>query len=142
MKINWGHKLVFFMILFMGFIVWLVVRISNQKVDLVDKNYYEKGVKYQDEINKYKASEGLGYTIKNQNNQLTFSMPGFAGLSGTVFFYKPNNAGLDFQQPFSLDVDGNYVFNTSKVVKGNWQVTFEWLHNNTLMAAQKNIVVP
>jgi hypothetical protein len=49
MKLNWGHKLVFFTILFMLFIITMVVAISRQKVDLVDTNYYEKGIQYQDE---------------------------------------------------------------------------------------------
>ena len=44
MKINWGHKLVFFMVVFMLFIVVLIYHISRQQVDLVDKNYYEKGI--------------------------------------------------------------------------------------------------
>jgi len=141
MKINWGHKLVFFMVLFMAFIVWLVIKMSSQQVDLVDKNYYEKGVKYQVEINKYNAANAINHHITFLKNQLTFELKNTTGIKGIVYFYKPNDATLDFKLPFALNENGTFMFNTSQLTKGNWQVTFEWELHKTLMASQKSILI-
>ena len=50
MKINWGTKLVFFALLFMTFIVVLVVRIMRTDMPMVEDDYYEKGLNYQQAI--------------------------------------------------------------------------------------------
>lgn len=44
---NWGTKLIIGMALFMAFIIGLAVFMLNSNADpLVDKDYYEKGLKY------------------------------------------------------------------------------------------------
>ena len=59
MKMNWGTKLVIGMGLFMAFIITLVVfMMRSGSDDLVDKDYYQKGIEYDKE-----------YTRKNQVQQ-------------------------------------------------------------------------
>ena len=70
MKINWGHKLVFFAASFMLFVMFMVYRISTQKIDLVDQNYYENGVAYQASINKFRAAQALSPQINFQLQNL------------------------------------------------------------------------
>ena len=142
MKINWGHKLVFFMITFMMFIVVLIYNISKQQIDLVDKNYYEKGIRYQDEINKFSASDSIrheiGFDLGKRELSFTTNIP---NLEGNLYFYKASDAGLDFDVPFKQDEKGFFAYNTSALKKGIWKVTFEWTLNGRLMAAEKQIMI-
>lgn len=141
MKINWGHKLVFFAASFMLFVVFMVYKISTQTVDLVDKNYYERGVKYQDEINKYQAAHAIAHQLVFDLNkqQLSFSAE-LPDLSGKLYFYRPADAKLDFEMPFTL-TQGRFTYQTNALLKGIWHATFEWTYQGKLMAAEKQFVV-
>lgn len=142
MKINWGHKLVFFMVVFMLFIVVLIYNISRQQVDLVDKNYYEKGIEYQQEINKFNASDSIRHEIgfDLQKRELSF-VTNIPNLEGNIYFYKASDAKLDFEVPFHTNETGVFVYNTSALKPGTWKVTFEWKLAGKLMAAEKQLVV-
>lgn len=142
MKINWGHKLTFFAGLFMLFVVFMVYRISTQKVDLVDKDYYERGVKYQSEINKFAAASTVTHSINfDLQQQLISFMADNPSIKGTVYFYRASDAAMDFEKPFALSSDGVFTYSTAQLAKGIWKVTFEWTLDGKLMAAEKQIVL-
>ncbi|MDX5320834.1 MAG: hypothetical protein LPK48_07240, partial [Bacteroidota bacterium] len=62
MKFHFGHGVVLNAILFMGFIVYLVSQMIGQKIDLVDKDYYQQGLEYQDVIDE-KSNEKAAFTV-------------------------------------------------------------------------------
>lgn len=143
MKLNWGHKLVFFTVAFMLFIIAMVYKISTQKVELVDENYYENGIRYQEEINKYNASRDTKHVIDFSltTHELTFQTLAKNTISGEMHFYRPSDSKLDFVKSFSVDSIGKHVFSTAALKKGPWKVTYEWKTKDTLMAAEKQFVV-
>lgn len=141
MKINWGHKLVFFAGSFMLFVVFMVYKISTQTVDLVDKNYYEKGVKYQDEINKFAAANVVNPKIDfNLTQQQVVFTADNKTIQGTMRFYRAADASMDFEVPFSM-ANGSFSYSTQKLAQGIWHVTFEWTLDGKLMAAEKQMVI-
>ncbi|MES2778798.1 MAG: FixH family protein [Bacteroidota bacterium] len=143
MKLNWGHKLVFFTSVFMLFIIAMVYKISTQKVELVDENYYENGIRYQEEINKYAASRNAKHVIdfSMTTHVLTFKTLAKNTITGEMHFYRPSDSKLDFVESFTVDAEGNHVFSTAELKKGPWKVTYEWKSGDTLMAAEKQFVV-
>jgi hypothetical protein len=142
-QLNWGHGLVFFTILFMAFISILVYRIGQQKIDLVDKNYYERGVLYQQDINKFNAASAIAHqVVLNAQHQLVFQANGVAPFTGVLHFYRPDHAEWDFSIPFTLNAQGTYTYATNHLQKGPWKATFEWTYGGQLMAAEKNVLVP
>ena len=142
MKLNWGHKLVFFGISFMIFIIVLVYKMIDEKIDLVDENYYEKGMSYQDELNKFDTVAGVKSSIDfNLVEQLITFKSSIANLSGTAKFYRPSDKKLDFNEPFTLDKNNEFTYSTANLAKGIWKVTFEWTLDGKLMAAEKQFVV-
>ncbi len=143
MKLNWGHKLVFFTVLFMLFIVFMIYRISVQQVDLVDTNYYERGVKYQDELNKFTAAQVLKPQVDFDAvaGELRFNIEGTQPVSGTLLIYRPSDAMMDFSLPFETDTNHGFTYSTTSLQKGMWKATFEWTLNGKLMAAEKEFKV-
>ncbi len=141
LKLNWGHKLVFFAASFMLFVMFLVYKISTQKIDLVDKNYYERGVQYQEEINKFKDATiiqpSIYYYAGQQMIQLAVNTN---ELSGEAFFYRAGNAALDFKIPFQVN-QGKFNYSTAQLPRGLWKVTFEWRINDKLMASEKQFTI-
>ena len=143
MKINWGHKLVFFTILFMLFIITMVFLMVTQKVDLVEADYYEKGINYQQELNKHNAVKGMDHQITYlaSMHQLTFQTAMGGQVQGTAYFYRPSDSKLDFNIPFTLDNEGKFLYSTQALTKGLWKVTFEWRVGEVNMATAKEIFV-
>lgn len=130
------------MVLFMLFIVVLIYNISKQQIDLVDKNYYEKGIQYQEEIDKFNASDSIKHEIlfDLSKQQLSF-VTNIPQLDGQLYFYKASDAKLDFAVPFITDEQGVFNYNTAALKKGPWKVTFEWKLGGKLMAAEKQLVI-
>jgi hypothetical protein len=47
---NWGKGIIIGMGLFMAFIIFLVVNLMMQKVDLESEDYYKREINYESEI--------------------------------------------------------------------------------------------
>lgn len=63
MKFNWGHKILFVYLAFVGGILLLAFKSSQQKFDLVQKDYYNAELKYQEVINAMQHASELGADI-------------------------------------------------------------------------------
>ena len=63
MKFNWGHKILILYLVFVGGILLLVFKSSQQKFDLVQQDYYGAELKYQEVINATKHASELGIDL-------------------------------------------------------------------------------
>ena len=142
-RLNWGHKLVFFTVLFMLFISTMVFYMYNQHVELVEANYYEKGINYQSEIDKRIAIKGLDQAIKfdSVKNELVFETAMGGNITGVLKFYRPSDSKMDKQIPFTLNEEGRFAYNVSSLAKGPWKFTFEWKVGTQAMAVEKEITL-
>jgi hypothetical protein len=77
MKINWGHKIVIVYLLFVGGIVFLAIISSQQKFDLVQKDYYGAELKYQEVIDaSARAQKQIGgIKLLVNDKTLTIQLP-------------------------------------------------------------------
>ena len=63
MKFNWGHKILMVYLVFVGGILLLAFKSSQQKFDLVQQDYYGAELKYQEVINATKHASELGIDL-------------------------------------------------------------------------------
>jgi hypothetical protein len=77
MKMNWGHKIVIVYLLFVGGIVFLAIISSQQKFDLVQKDYYGAELKYQEVIDaSVRAQKQIGgIKLLVNDKTLTIQLP-------------------------------------------------------------------
>jgi hypothetical protein len=108
---NWGTKLIIGMLLFMSFIVVLgVLMIRSDSDALVETNYYEKGLNYDDEyaaktqVGKDQASPEISITVKLTRNDSKSS-------DTTVKF---------------ITKSGKLTLNISRLAKGRWHMITAW----------------
>lgn len=143
MKLNWGHWLVIFMALFMLFIISLVFMMSREKVSLVETNYYERGMQYENELQKYANTKGLDHKLEYhpEKNQLVFTSALGGNVSGIASFYRPSDSDLDFKKSFTLNEFGACTLSTEGMKIGVWRVTLEWQVNNDTLAITKDIYI-
>ncbi len=134
MKISWGTGIVIAIVIFMTITLATVVFMMNQDVDLVSDDYYEKGIKYQQQIDLVNRSNKLDEPVKMEFNgsivKITFpeSIKN-EKIAGEIFFYRPSDAKKDFKLPLSL-TEGNQVIPVHGLEKGFWRIKLNWDLNN------------
>lgn len=130
MKFNWGTGILIFIILFLLACAAFIIFAFQQDVNLVHKDYYEKGVDFTEQMNintrSEKFAEAIKIVEKAQYLQIGFDASLAAQIdSGRVLFYRPSNSKQDISLP--LNLEGNsFNFPKENVVNGRYIVKIFW----------------
>jgi nitrogen fixation protein FixH len=138
MRFHWGHGIVVSFVLFIGFIgyfVWRMTTDENANHELVTQSYYEKELRYQEEIDALQATvrEGYGLKINRAPEGLTVTFPAECNpqeIQGTVSLYRPSDRHLDSD----LNVDLSKTFMLipdSRLLDGRWDIEVDWTYQGT-----------
>lgn len=106
MKFNWGYKIVFVYSIFVVGILFLGYKSSQQKMDLVQKNYYADELKYQNVINASQNSKEIGgaLTTMRKGGHLVVTLPSSfknAIVSGNAHLYFAADESKDISKSFN-----------------------------------------
>lgn len=131
-KWNWGTKLVLWITAFVVFILILVYTTFKYEVNLVEKDYYPKGLVYQTRINAIENATKLGakFNISQDDNNLTIQMSHVNADSGSVLFFRPSDNTWD--RTFDIvKAEGNtFSIPKDKFTKGKYIIKSNWWYNN------------
>lgn len=127
---NWGYKILVAYILFVGGILYLVVKASGETFDLVEPDYYQAELKYQDRIDQQKRTAALSeppriLLSKERGISVVFpeEMKG-KKMSGIFFLYAPSDAKKDIKQKF--ECRDSLFFKLSERQSGFFHLKLEW----------------
>ena len=134
MNFHWGKKVA---VLYIGFVLIVIVMVifaMTKSTELVSSNYYEKEIKYQDQIDKIKRTSELGeqVIIENAGSYILIKFPktyNLKDIKGSILFYRPSDEGKDFKLNLEPDTNGEQKIVTNKFVKGVWKVQINWKMN-------------
>lgn len=133
MKINfnWGFGIAATYIGFVIILLIMVVIFMKQDVTLETKNYYAKGLSYQEQIEKMNRSKSLSepLSISLNDNAIKISFPKLfskENISGTITLYRPSNDKNDFVIPVAPDSSNIQLISTINLSKGLWKVRVDW----------------
>ena len=127
---NWGYKILFVYVVFVGAILFLVIRASVQKDDLVTEDYYAQELKYQQRIDEAKHTSALSaqlqYTYSEGRVFVNFPKD-FSGklITGNAVLYCPADAGKDIDQHFNLQ-DEALQMTIPNNYKGSFELHISW----------------
>jgi hypothetical protein len=133
MKLNWGHKLTLGILLFMGFIFFLVYKAVNTNYDLVSKEYYKDELQYQDVIDGTNRANKLSslLLIKKDSGKIIMQFPAeMKGkkTEGKTWFYCPTDAKKDRKYTLDLTNEASQIlsskeFSSAKYIVKTWWTT-------------------
>jgi len=142
---NWGYKILIVYIVFIAGIVFMVIRSSTEKTDLVTPDYYAQELKYQEKIDQQSRSNALSapvtYEVKEQELLVHFP-DDFKGkkIEGDIRLYCPSNEKKDVDQKFTSD---NLV--ASLIIrqqnKGLYELHVSWVVEGLNYYYQKKIFI-
>ena len=146
MKINWGTAIVLAFIGFISFIMYFVVNMSTDSKyehDLVTEDYYQKELKYQDDIVKIENAKKLDQNIslEKTDNGILLTFPKelkSTDIKGIVFLYRPSSKQLDFEIPISLS-NHNLLIPDNRLLGGRWNIIIDWNYQGDRFMYKKEI---
>lgn len=130
MKINWGWGLAIFISVFLVAILSFVYFATTQQVNLVESDYYPKGVTYDQQIKKQQNAKTLQQIIvaEQKGTQLLVSFPTKAVLQakGTIHLSHIENFKLDQRTSIALDSLGQQQISIDKLHAGRYILKADW----------------
>ena len=129
MKLNWGKSIVLAMILFIGFIMFMVISMITQPEydhDMVVEEYYKKEITLNDKLEKINNGKAFEAEIKFEVNQngllLTFPESLKDLKNAEVFAYRASDKNLDFKTSIALNKNRETLVQ-KPLVSGPWEFT-------------------
>src|SRR5215204_911379 len=143
---NWGYKLLFTYLVFIGLMGYLVYRSVTTNFLLVEKEYYKSELQYQKVIDASNRANALSSKVKvqQQENEISIQLPDEMkkeGITGTVWFYCAYDDKRDKYLDLKTDAKGVQKFDAAEFLPGNYIVKIEWNNNNQNYYSEEKLTI-
>jgi nitrogen fixation protein FixH len=134
---NWGKGIVIAIVLFISYIMFMVITMIRTSSDLVEENYYEEGVKFEQKIQAIKNSKAIKDQIKISVDQqfLAIEFPNSVSMdsvtNGVIHLYRPENGKLDKHFSFSKEAGNIQLIPKEKITEGYYNLLLSWKTNES-----------
>jgi hypothetical protein len=130
-KFNWGTGIFTFIALFVVSMVALVYFSMQQRSDLVEKEYYPKGMEYQKQIERIANAEQLSgkISIVQEPGFLLFRYPAEMqdGITeGLVYMFRPSDQDVDYTDSLRFDSTLVQRIALDKLKAGRYIAKISW----------------
>ncbi|AFK01518.1 FixH family protein [Emticicia oligotrophica DSM 17448] len=129
---NWGKSIAIVYLGFVGFMGFLVWNCLQQDdIHLVSKDYYQKELDYQENIDKMNNTNQLSSDLKlnyqTDKQLISLDFPKESlGANGEVNFYRPSDARKDFAVKLNILQSEQQTIPVNKLERGLWVVKVSW----------------
>ena len=128
---NWGHRIAIGFATFVLITIGVTIYLMNQKVDIVTDNYYEKELKYQEQLDKVARTRALKESVEitNTGKELIIKFPNLPDKNQSkdlISLYRPSDDSKDVKIPILTDTSRTQVVSVDRLVKGYWKVKINW----------------
>lgn len=140
---NWGVKIIIGMLCFMSFIIVLAVMMFNSKSDaLVDTDYYEKGLAYDED---YKRKEQVNTDdaapeISVVNGYILLAFKDQA--EGDIKLIRNSDKRLDKKISIHTNNANLVKIPTDGIEKGLWRLIMTWRSDGKAYLNEQEVMVP
>jgi nitrogen fixation protein FixH len=143
-KFNWGTGILMVIILFFLAVVGFFIYMSNLDINLVEDNYYERELVYQERIDHMRNAEALPdqlrVVLEKGNIALFFPrMVVEKATAGKIHFYRPSDPGKDFTIPIQVNDSAIQKIPTGRLDPGKWTLKIDWVTEGTGYYVEKGV---
>jgi hypothetical protein len=142
---NWGFRIIILWIAFAILTLGLVFYTLTIPGEIVEKNYYDKEISYQKQIDKISRFKKLNNkpTLNIKNNIFQIKFPEnyiFSDISGTITFFRPSDYKKDFFVYLKLDSNKTINVNLQNKTKGYWKAKVDWQYKDSSYYFEDNFM--
>ena len=143
---NWGNKLLLTFIAFGAGMAYLVYRSVSTNYELVEKDYYNQELRYQQVIDGTNRVNQLSTVVRIEQTDagITLELPHEMkekNISGEVLFYCAYDQKKDTKFLLQTDSTGVQVFQPNSVSPGSYIVKINWNNEGKNYFAEKSLTV-
>lgn len=130
MKFTWGTGIFLFLVLFLAASAVFIIFASRQQVNLVHKDYYEKGVDYSEQMRVNERSKPFlkALSVNSTNESFIVSIEESLAQridSGTVLMFRPSDKTKDISAKLSARAT-QMQFDKQMLINGRYILKFTW----------------
>ena len=145
MKFNWGTGILIFLILFLSASAVFIVFAMKQNVNLVHKDYYEKGVDYSEQMKVDARSvqfyDAVQTHLEEESLVVNFKESLKSSIdSGSVLLFRPSDSNLDFSMPFDFS-ENSLRIPKSNLIPGRYILKLNWYSKGLKYEVDKPIYI-
>ena len=141
---------------FQGIVIAIVVPIillivfiiysSQNSFKLVERDYYQKEINYQSQIDRETRTNQLSQKVNiyNDGEEVVLQFPSIFSpedINGAIIFFRPSDSNLDFSVKIELNQDGLQSISSTNLRKGVWVVKIFWNNQQNEYYSEKRIFV-
>lgn len=128
---SWGYKILFVYLAFVAGIAVVVIKSSNDKIDLVTKDYYAKELKYQDRIDALKRTKALSSQLQYEvkDNKVFITLPAVfesKEVNGDILLYYAADDNKDVKKAFTSS-NRTTAIDLPAAAKGSYHLQVSWV---------------
>lgn len=145
-KFNWGTGIFLVIIVFFILIFSFIYYASTFKINLVEDNYYEKELKYEEHITKLRNTDSanLPIGIIHEGRSIQLVIPGKCDpgmISGKIQFYRPSDFEMDRFYTFSPDKNGVQNIDLGGFPGGKYIIKIDWMYDSVEFFQEQSIFI-
>jgi len=112
-------------------------------MDLVAEDYYEKEIKYQEQISKMKNSAEVTntFSISEDESNVVITFPGSSEPEGTIVFFRPSDKTMDKSYAIALSTNHQQLISKSELGKGRYEISADWKEGGKQYFIKKDIFI-
>ena len=129
----WAWGIVGACVLFIGVMLGFVAFSFSQRVDLVSRDYYQREIEHQQQIDRVTRTgslpAGIAWDLAQEGGQAVFAFPlerVEKPVRGSIHLYRPADASLDQKWKIALDGAGRQRVPLASLEPGRWRVKIDW----------------
>ncbi|HEV2209212.1 MAG TPA: FixH family protein [Verrucomicrobiae bacterium] len=129
----WPLAIILTFALFISGTIGLVVMACSQKVELVNNNYYDQELRFQNQLDRMQRANQLlapaTVSYDPVRQLIRFQLPidqRRSPATGRLELYRPSAAGLDQRLDLHVDSDGVQAVDASQLARGLWKIRVNW----------------
>ena len=144
---NWGHKILFLYLSFVILVMVMVFMAYQHDVPLVSEDYYEKELKYQDDIDQLKNAALLAdpiyikYDAGKNNLLIQYPHEHTGRITGSIQFMRPSDPKLDTDFQVTAGNDHRQNISTASLKKGLWKIKIYWENAGKKYLEEQDLVL-
>lgn len=143
-RFSWGTGIVIAIIIFFIFNGVILYIAFSHKVDLVTNNYYEKELRYQEEIDKEKNALKQSLILNQAENLFEIKFPDsikYSAVTGNIHLYRPSDSDMDKFYNIAPDSSGRQIIPLTSFRNGLWRVVINWSYDGANYLEKKDIFI-
>lgn len=150
MKFTWGTGIFLFLAVFLTACTVFLIFASRQQVNLVHKDYYNKGVDHTEQMNVNARSKAFGNSIATRSTDKFFIVDIEKSLatkidSGTIHMYRPSDKTKDLTANLKAGSEESFMdgfkFDKRAMLNGRYILKFTWYTNGLRYEVNKPVSV-